>query len=264
MEFISSNNNERIKSVIKLLNDKKTRKDKNLFVIDGIKLLDEAKKNKIKIQTIFVTKKFFNYNEYYLNTIGKNIEKIVISENVCKKISRNITPQGIFGICEIPKQKNFEVSVDQSKNILILINLQDVGNFGTIIRTASALGIDFILVNRECPDIYGYKVLRSSMGGVFNIGITEIEDPLKAISFLKNNGFIIYASSVSDKSEKLGVIKFGKKNVIVIGNEGNGLDKTVMENCDKAIKIPMDNNVDSLNVAVATGIILWNLRNRDL
>ena len=143
----------------------------------------------------------------------------------------------------------------------MLLDLQDIGNFGTIIRTANALGINYILFNKTCPDIYNHKTLRSSMGAVFNFNILEIENSIKTINQLKNHGFIIYASSVSGLYEDLNKISFSTKNVIIMGNEGNGLNKEVIDICDKIIKIPMNNEIDSLNVAVSTGIILWTLKN---
>lgn len=271
MKFITSKSNEQIKNIINLINDKKSRLKSGLFVIEGLKIILEAKKSNINIKTILLTETFLKKNKLKLNFIFNNkIDLIIINENISKKISNNVTPQEIFAICQLPKERSLSQVLNQKNNInniLMILNLQDIGNFGTIIRTANALGIDLILTTSNCPDIYNHKVLRSTMGAIFNIDIIKIDSDLDSIKTtinnLKKSGFLAIASAVSDNCENINNINFLDKNLIkkliIVGNEGNGLDKEIIEVCDKSVKIPMIKEVDSLNVGVASGILIWEL-----
>ena len=261
MEYISSRTNNQIKNIVNLVNNKKERIKQGLFVIEGLKILIEAKKNKINILKIFTTQKFFDNNRnIFEKIVNKDIEIIIIVEDICKKISNNVTPQEIFAICKIPSEISFDIALNNGRNILMVLNLQDTGNFGTIIRTANAFGIDYILKSKDCPDIYSPKMLRSSMGNVFNSNIIEIDDPIKTINMLKKSGFNIYASAISDNCEEIQTISFSDKNVIIVGNEGNGLNKDIIKAADKSVKIPMIKKIESLNVSIAAAILLWELK----
>ena len=145
----------------------------------------------------------------------------------------------------------------------MILNLQDIGNFGTIIRTANALGIDCILISSDCPDIYSPKVLRATMGAIFNINIIKInnntDDIKKIIKSFKDKNFMAVASAVADDCKNINQISFLNKNLIIVGNEGNGLDREIIKICDESVKIPMIKEADSLNVAVASGILIWEL-----
>lgn len=258
MEVITSKSNNKIKNIVSLVNNKKERLQKKLFVIEGLKILNEVINSKVLVKTVFVTENFWKENKYELNLIlTNNINVVIITYDICKKISNNVTPQEIFAVCKIPELTSLKTVVTHGKHILMIVGLQDVGNFGTIIRTANALGVDYVIASKDCPDIYSFKVLRSAMGAVFNIPIVIIDDTIKTIKILKDNGFALYASAVTDNCKSIKDVTFAEKNVVVVGNEGNGLSKQVIDCCDCAIKIPMIEKADSLNVAVATGILLW-------
>ncbi|MBP0979765.1 MAG: RNA methyltransferase [Oscillospiraceae bacterium] len=269
MEFITGNSNERIKNIVNLVKDKKTRQKQGLFVIEGLKIILEAKKTNIKIKTILLTEKFFKKNKSRLkNILDNTLEIIIITENISKKISSNVTPQEVFAVCQIPETKLLDHVLDKKNinninNILMILNLQDIGNFGTIIRTANALGIDCILISSDCPDIYSPKVLRATMGAIFNINIIKInnntDDIKKIIKSFKDKNFMAVASAVADDCKNINQISFLNKNLIIVGNEGNGLDREIIKICDESVKIPMIKEADSLNVAVASGILIWEL-----
>ncbi len=263
MEIITSRTNSKIKNIVSLVNNKKERLQKNLFVIEGFKILKEAINNKIEIESILLTEDFWQANKYELNLIlTNNMNIVIITYDICKKISNNVTPQGIFAICKIPSLTSLKTVIGNGKNILMIVGLQDVGNFGTIIRTANALGVDYILTSKDCPDIYSCKVLRSAMGAAFSIPVVVVDDVVKTMEMFKNNGFSLYASAVTDDCENIKDVVFDKKSVVVVGNEGNGLSSQVINCCDYTIKIPMVKKANSLNVAVATGILLWELKFR--
>lgn len=266
MEIITSRTNEQVKEIIKLFKNKRERQNKGLFAIEGLKILKEAYSSKINIVKIFVSSKFLEENKFDFNfkKILNNSKVLVITQDVCKKISENCTPQEVFAICEIPQKLSLKNVVNESCNILMMLGLQDVGNFGTIIRTAVAMGVDCILISCNCPDIYSLKVLRAAMGMMFHVKLVIIDDVFKTLDLLKHKGFKIYATALHNKSKDLRTVKFNKKNVIVLGNEGNGLSDDFINACDEVVKIPMKSDVESLNVAVAYGIILWQLQQNNM
>ncbi len=266
MEFITSKTNQKIKNVINLIKDKKERISQGLFVIEGIKIFQEAVKNKIAMSEIFVTQKFLENNSDIFRFINnQDITVNIITEDISKKISENMTPQSLFVICKMKRPVNLEFVLGKKTDLVMVLNLQDPGNFGTIIRTCLAFGIKNILVSKDCPDIYNAKVLRATMGMVFRANIIKVEDDVSEIKRLQRSGFKVYASSVSQKSETIQNVCFDKsdKNVIIVGNESRGVSHTIIDLCDKIVKIPMQSGIDSLNVAVATGILIWELKSKN-
>ena len=135
MEIITSRTNEQIKAIIKLFKNKKERYNKGLFALEGLKILKEAYRSKINIVKIFVSAQFLEENKFdvYFKKMLSNSKMLVITQDLCKKISENCTPQEVFAICEIPKKLSLENVIKESFNILMVLGLQDVGNFGTII-----------------------------------------------------------------------------------------------------------------------------------
>lgn len=266
MEIITSRTNEQIKEIVKLFKNKKERYNKGLFAIEGLKILKEAYRNKINLVKIFVSAQFLEENKFDADfqKMLNHSKVLLITQDLCKKISENCTPQEVFAICEIPKKLSLENVINESFNILMLLGLQDVGNFGTIIRTGAAMGVDCILISRDCPDVYSLKVIRAAMGMMFHVKLVIIDDVFKTLNLLKRQGFKTYATALHNNSQDLRTVKFSKKNVIVLGNEGNGLSNDFIDACDEIVKIPMKSNVESLNVAVASGIVLWQLQNHNM
>ena len=286
MEVILSKTNKKIKNVVSLVKSKKERFSQGLFVLEGLKVLTEALKNKIEVQEIFVTQKFLKNNLQNSNSKknldifrfvnNQNISVNIITEEICKKISENVVAQELFAVCKMKKEEKLHEILNSkdsqssgSQTVVMLLNLQDPGNFGTIVRTCEALGVDRILVSENCPDFHSPKVLRSTMGAVFGAKITrldsEINSEIKIIKKLQSSGFKVFASALGEKSEDVRNIHWGshRKNVIIIGNEGQGLQPEIIQACDKVVKIPMKEGVDSLNAAVATGILIWELKSKN-
>ena len=237
----SSIQNEKIKS-IKKLREKKYRDIEELFIVEGKNLVMEAYKNNLLKTLIVLDNSSFNLS----------IETIRVSENVMKYLSELNTPNEIMGICYKKKEENI------SGNILILDNIQDPGNLGTIIRSAVAFSISTIIVSPDTVSIYNSKVLRSTQGLLFDVNII-VRDISSAIDDLKQNGYKIYGTKV-DNGKNLKDIDSTNKYAVIMGNEGSGVNKDILDKCDEYIYIPMNEKCESLNVGVATSIILYEMR----
>ncbi len=260
MEKITSRENSKIKLLTKLLKSKKMRNDTNYFVAEGLRLVLDALRSNIKIESIFITQICVDKNFDKLEQLlDKNIEKYIITEELSNYISDTQTPQGIYAIC---KRLDKCTNIDKIYNngvFMCLCSLQDPGNVGTIIRTAEAFGIDAIMITEDCPDIYSPKVLRSTMGSAFRMKIFLFKDSLQMLEELKSKEIKTYAAVLRKNSECLGSFMFPAKSAVLIGNEANGLSNEIIENCNSSLYIPMKGDAESLNAATAANVIMWEM-----
>lgn len=235
----TSIDNERIKN-IKKLNSKKYRDEFNSFLIEGEHLITEAYKKGILKLLILKEGSLFNLD----------IETIYVSEKVMNYISEVNSPT-MIGVCD--KLENYVIG----DKVLILDDIQDPGNLGTIIRSSVAFNIDTILISKNSVDMYNSKVLRATQGMIFSINIIECDLEDK-IQYLKNNDYKIYGTNVNN-GKSIKSIEKRKKFAIIIGNEGRGVKSSLLDLCDDYIYIIMNDKCESLNVGVATSIILYEL-----
>ena len=235
----TSIDNDKIREIAKL-KDKKYRKDTGFFLIEGEHLIREA------------------YKAGYLEKIIKlegtdidiNVDTLEVSMKVLKFISNLETPT-IIGVC---RKKTDEIKGD---HILILDNIQDPGNLGTIIRSAVAFNVDTIILSNDTVDLYNEKVIRATQGLIFNINILRA-DLVKIIENLKEKNYKIYATKVNG-GKNIKNLEKSQKFAIIMGNEGNGVRNNLIEMSDECIHITMNEKCESLNVGVATSIILYEL-----
>lgn len=176
-----------------------------------------------------------------------------VSENVMKELSDTVTPQGMIGVFEIPKFKSECVC----EKILVLNGVSDPGNVGTLLRTALAMGFLTVICDEKTADVYSPKVVRSAMSAVFSLNILRTDSLSGTLGELKKDGYTVCTGILSDKSENIGNISFPKKNIIVLGNEANGVEREIAEMSDILYIIPMNNAIESLNVAVSGGIVMY-------
>ena len=232
----SSKDNKKIK-YIKKLRDKKYRDEFNEFLIEGEHLVLEAYKCGLLKEIVLV------------DDIDISVPKIFVSESILKYLSQLDNPT-IIGICSKKKDE-----VIGSK-LLLLDDIQDPGNLGTIIRSCVAFNIDTIVLSKGCVDIYNSKVLRATQGMIFNINIVtkDLEEFIKSIK----GEYKILGTDVNN-GKNLKDIEKVEKFAIIMGNEGNGVKSNLLDLCDDYIHIDMNSNCESLNVAVATSIILYEL-----
>ena len=254
MQVISSKDNETIKQIRKL-KDKKYRDQNKEFIIEGIKLLKEAIQEKAKIKTIVVCddcEKNGTLDKKLLYEMAK-YNCIYVTEKVFNILTDVSNPQGVLAVIEKNNDIN-NINFDDDL-ILILDNLQDPGNLGTIIRTIDSVNLKQIIVSKGSSDVYNPKVVRSTMGAIFRVKVLESENLQETIKEIKKHKFKILATDLNTNSsiydEKY------SKCAIIIGNEANGVSKEILSLADKKIKIPMLGKTESLNASVATGIILY-------
>ena len=254
MQVISSKENELIKH-IKKLKDKKERDLSNEYIIEGIKLIQEAIQEKAKIKQIIICEECEK-----AEAIPKEImyeiaryECIYISKKLYNYLTEVKTPQGILAVIE--KESN-ERNIDYTQEIIVALDgIQDPGNLGTILRTVDSIGLTQILVSKDTADSFNPKVVRSTMGAIFRVKVIECEDLEKTLKEIKKHKFEIVVTSLQTKNS-IYDIDYNKK-VIVIGNEANGVQEKIQQLSDKKVKIPMLGKTESLNASVATGIILY-------
>lgn len=251
---ITSKENQIIKDVKKLNNSSKYRYEKKSFVIEGLRLIEDAADNSIQFLHLLFTEEFEQKHPSFIKKFLSNSkEAYMVSQQLLSSVSDTKTPQGVLAIAKMPENNK---KINLEGKYIALENLQDPSNLGAVARTAEALGIDGIFISSDSCDIYSPKVLRSSMGTTLRMPIFVCDNLL---SELKANNFKTFACVVHGDSIKLGTFSFEKGSVAVIGNEGNGLSKEMIENCDKRIIIPMNGRVESLNAAVAASIVMWEM-----
>lgn len=240
--MIESVNNEQIKEIRKL-NDKKYRDETNLFLVEGDHLVKEAYKSGNLVKLI-LTDDIYDFD----------VEKLIVSDKVLKSISE-LNNTSVIGVC-----KKTSTVLDLTKNVVILDGVQDPGNLGTIIRSCTAFNINNLVLSKDTVDLYNSKVIRSTQGMIFNMNIIR-EDICDTIKLLKENGYIIYGTNVTNGID-IKDVKNDEKYAIIMGNEGNGISPEVSSLVDKNIYIKMNEKCESLNVAVSASIILYELENR--
>ena len=237
--LITSLNNEKVKELVKL-KEKKYRDEFNIFFVEGEDLIDEAYKNHLLKQLYIIDGTENPYND---------IPCTYITKDIMKKISAMESISNYFGICDKQKEKEL------GNKLLILDNIQDPGNLGTIVRSAVAFNFDTIVLSNDTVDLYNPKVLRSTKGMLFNINII-VRNLNTFVDTL--NEYTIYGTDVDNgidiKDEAL-----PNKLAIVIGNEGNGIRNEIKQKCEKFIYIPMDNKCESLNAGVSASIIMYEV-----
>lgn len=248
MLIIESKSNSLFKN-LKKLKDKKYRNQSGTYLIEGLRFVDEAFKSGVKIESIIYTQEFKDKNEEYLER-GKDVDNIILSSALLKELSFTGTPQGVMAIVHMENK-----SLKDGDIVVLVDKVQDPGNMGTIIRTAHAVGAAGIIMTKGTVDIYNDKVLRSTMGSIFYLPVIE-DATLDKVKELKENGFKLVVSSLQGKNNFFEE-DLTDKIIMAVGNEGNGVSDEVYNISDIKVKIPMPGNAESLNVAVATSVMLY-------
>lgn len=241
---ITSVNNNKIKDINKL-KDKKYRVSSNSFLVEGEHLVIEAYREDLIKELIVLDDSDF---------ILVGIPTIKVSSEVMKKLSSMDSYPSVIGVANKIKEKEL------GDSILMLDDIQDPGNLGTIIRSSAAFGIDTIVVSPKTVDIYNIKVLRATQGMLFHINII-VRELDSFITKLKQDNYKIYGTKV-DKGVNIKDISINNKYALVMGNEGKGISDNVSKLCDEYLYIKMNDNVESLNVGVATSILLYEIYNK--
>ena len=256
---ISSTTNSNIKYAKKLLTSASFRKKEKSFLLEGVRLCDDALKSGVKFRTVFFTKKVMEKFPESLSLLVENSENsFETTQEIISIISDTDTPQGVVCVCDMPPL--WMGNGMYSDKLVMLENIQNPSNLGSIFRTCDALGIQNVVISGDSCDIYNPKVLRGSMGATIRLSINVCEDFRGFISELIENGYKVYATVPTNDAKTLGTDNlFGKKCAVVFGNEGSGIMDETINLCTDKLTIPMTENAESLNVSVAAGIVIWEL-----
>lgn len=241
-----------------MLKQKKTRDERGVFITEGMKMLGEAIKSGVNIKSVFVTEDVFQKNEEYITNI-KPDSIYVTSDAVMAKLSEWKTPQGILSVNEKKQLSIDNCLKNDNAFVIILDGVSDPGNIGTIIRTSEAAGVSAIFTTPGTADCYQSKALRASMGSIFRISVFENIEKCDIIYKMNQFGIPIVATSLSGKD----IFEFNIDNraALVFGNEGSGISMDFVNNADMLVRLPMEGDVESLNVAVSAGIIMYLIHN---
>ena len=254
MHIITSKDNEIIKHIRKL-KEKKYRDEYNEYVVEGVKIVEEAIKENAKIKQVIVcndTTKTYEIPTHIMLEIAK-FDCIYVSDKIFNYITQVTNPQGVMAIIE---KQDENMQIDYNQDIIVMLDdVQDPGNLGTILRTVDSIGLNQIIVSKGTADSFNSKVVRSTMGAIFRLKIIEEDDLIKTIKELRKHHFKLLVTSLQTENS-IYDIDFSKK-IIVIGNEANGVSKEIQDLADEKAKIPMLGRTESLNASVAAGIVMY-------
>jgi len=276
-EIIRSRQNRRVVELCKLT-DRKARRDTRKFRFDGVKLLEEAIKNGLEIESVFSSESRLPEvmamlkQENGTDVLGNGTSLFVLTDELFDKISEEKSPEGVICCAKyIDKfQKNITIynSADflQMKNerIVLVESVRDPSNIGAMIRSAAALGIDRLIISSDCADIYHPRAVRASMGTLFNQPIDRTEDLPETVRQLRGAGRRVFAAALTEDSAMLGSFPILPGDCVVIGNEGHGLSEQTLKACTGSVIIPMGGRAESLNAAVAASLLMWEFSRADI
>lgn len=254
MQVITSKENEYVKHVRKL-KDKKYRDEHHEFIVEGVKLVEEAIQEGMDIHKIMICEDCVENGAIEQKTMYEIAKYpcMYVTEKVFKHMTDVTNPQGMLAIIH---KEDTEEEIDYAQEVMLLLDgIQDPGNLGTMIRSADSCGMNQIIVSKDTADPYNPKVVRSTMGAIYRVKIIRVQDLTKTIKMLQKKGIKVLGTSL--KAEKSIYTIDYKKKAYVIGNEANGVKPETLEACSELVKIPMLGKAESLNAAVAASVILY-------
>lgn len=263
-ELITSRQNQLLVETHKL-SDRKHRTRSGLFRFDGIKLASEALLRDVELHAVLlrqsdaetVTERIFSLSG---KRFPDNARVVCVADHVFDSLSEESAPEGVICVARMQKQMHatWQQTPPISERVMLLEAVRDPSNLGAIIRSATAFGVDRLILSADCADIYNAKAVRASMGTLFSQRIDRTDDLAVAIMALRQSGRRVFAAALDDKAERLGEFVIEKGDCAVIGNEGHGLSAPVIEACGRTVYIPMTERAESLNAAVAASVLMWS------
>lgn len=261
--MITSLTNNRIKHLAALKEKSRNRNKEGLFWAEGVRMFAEAPIERIK--EVYYSQQQEKVLPKLAECEEAGIPAEAVSDEVFRKISDTCTPQGILFVMEqfsysleelLEQAKTRRETDGQEPLFLILEDIQDPGNLGTMLRTAEGAGASGVILSRGCVDIYNPKTIRSTMGSLYRVPFVYQEDLGDAIQKLKSGGITVYAAHLAGK-QYFDRISYQGGSAFLVGNEGNGLKKETADQADMYLKIPMAGSLESLNAAVSAALLLY-------
>lgn len=250
--MITSLQNSQVKNIIKLNQKAKARKEQGLFIAEGRKMFLEAPLS--WIDKVYVAESMEEDDEVMKKASQTSWE--TVADSVFRQMSDTQTPQGVLTVLRKPSYHIEEIVGKENPIIVVLEDLQDPGNAGTIFRTAEGAGVDGVFLTKTCVDITNPKVIRATMGSVYRIPFVYVEDVVSLKEKLQSRGIRFFAAHLQGKNTYYEE-SYQKGTAFLIGNEGKGLTEQAAEAADCLIRIPMCGQLESLNAAMAAGILMY-------
>lgn len=250
MEAIHSIKNQKVKELAKL-KLAKYRKQHQAYLIEGPHLIDMALHSGVVFKYVLISEDKQSQYENYIEQFNEKV--LLVNQSILAYLGDTETTQGILACVKHAQPVS---SKETSSRCLVLDSVQDPGNLGTMIRTADAAGFSHIILGNGCVDCYNSKVLRSAQGSHFYMNI-ETANLLEWIPEKQKQGIQCFAAALDDKALDYQVVKGHKKIAIIVGNEGNGISKEILELVDKKVMIPIYGQAESLNVAIAAALLMY-------
>lgn len=252
--MISSTSNPQVKRLLQLQKKSKARNEEKVFIVEGLRMFVEVPKE--RVEKVYVSESLYNKKKHDFKWDEFPME--ILSDSVFQHVSDTKTPQGILCVVKQKKYELEELLKVKNPHFMVLDNLQDPGNLGTIVRTAEGAGVDAVFLSKESVDIYNPKTIRSTMGSIYRMPVLYVEDLLELLDIFNKKGIKSYAAHLEGKNS------YDKENyqsgtAILIGNEGNGLRDEVSNKADIWVQIPMQGEVESLNAAIAASILMFEV-----
>ena len=237
------------------LKQKKYRQQQGLFLAEGLRTVEEAVRYGA-VQSIFYTAIEDDRTRAVLEeAAAKQIKLVCVSDKVLKKIAATETPQGIIAVCEM-RSKRLDEFLASGKMLLVLDRVTDPGNIGTMLRTADAAGVGGLLLLQGCADIYAPKTVRASMGSLFHLPVLSGLSEELLVQAARKAGYELLVTCL-DGADNLYKADLQGRLAFVMGNEANGVSPALLAAADKRVFIPMQGRAESLNVAMAAGIVMF-------
>ena len=246
MEHLTSLKNPKVQAW-RSLKDRKGRKETGCFLVEGRKMVEEALRSRFPVEAVLADE-----SRLAELSLPANVPVYALPEHVLAAVCDTKTPQGLAAVVRMTGSDSL------GSRLVALDGVQDPGNVGTIIRTADAAGLDGVLLSAQCADAFSPKVLRATMGSVFRMGIRVTEDLPGELTRLKQEGFSVLSSQL-DGTPFYEREPVGERFCLVIGSEGNGVTPEVQQLATHRVKLPMRGGAESLNAAVAAGIMMYEL-----
>lgn len=251
--MITSSENKKIKQLALWNTKSKARHKDGVFVAEGLKMFQEAPRE--RVCQIYEADSFYGKKENQKILGEQDVE--ILSDSVFRQASDTMTPQGVITVVRQQKYSLEDMFPENRKPLLLVLDsLQDPGNLGTMIRTGEGAGITGVIMNQTTVDLYNPKTIRSTMGSVYRIPTLVTEELALVLEEIKNRGVAVYAAHLKGSAD-YDTFDYSRGTAFLIGNEGNGLSDQVADCADSYLKIPMCGQVESLNAAMAAGILLY-------
>ena len=258
MITLTSKDNAQIKQAAKLQKSARCRRQTALFVAEGLRVCADAMKSGAAIETLFLTEAAFEKNTEICTELSACAAKtFLVTPELFAHISDTQTPQGVLAVIKALDKSALFDTIKNGGKFLVLDNVQDPNNLGTILRSAEAFGVTGVILSADCCDVYNPKVVRGSMGAVFRLPVCTAEDLPHWLT--AHPQLHTYAAVVGADAQRVTETIFEEPCAIVIGNEGNGIRQATAAACRHRITIPMNGKAESLNASVAAAILIWEM-----